>query len=52
MAGAVQVTRAASLTTSTGQTEGMIRQGAIVDQSDKLCASGTLRTILFSEPES
>ncbi|KAL8697858.1 MAG: hypothetical protein Q9224_002117 [Gallowayella concinna] len=36
----VQVTKASSLQAAgTGQTEGMIRQGAIVDQSDKLCAS-------------
>lgn len=40
MAQAVQVTKASSLQTSTGQTEGMIRQGAITDQSDKICASG------------
>lgn len=52
MASEIQVTRAASLQTSTGQTEGMIRQGAIVDQSDKLCASGMPREILFSDTES
>lgn len=36
----VHVTRAADIKTSDGQTEGMIRQGAIVDKSDKVCASG------------
>lgn len=36
----VQRVRAADIETSTGQTEGMIRQGAIVDKSDKVCASG------------
>ena len=35
----VHVTKAADIKTSTGQTEGMIRQGAIIDISDKVCAS-------------
>ena len=38
----VQRVRAADIETGTGQTEGMIRQGAIVDRSDKICASGML----------
>ena len=41
----VEVTKASSLQKSTGQTEGMIRQGAIIDQSDKLCASGKSRDL-------
>lgn len=40
MAQEVQVTKASSLQTSGGQTEGMMRQGAITNQSDKICASG------------
>lgn len=40
MAAPVQVTKAAELHTNTGQTEGMIRQGAIIDKSDNLSASG------------
>ncbi|KAK4935114.1 hypothetical protein LTR66_015502 [Elasticomyces elasticus] len=39
MPGEVHVTPASSLETSSGQTEGMIRQNAIVDLSDKLCSS-------------
>ncbi|PMD33717.1 hypothetical protein L207DRAFT_517760 [Hyaloscypha variabilis F] len=35
----VHVTRSADLDSSTGQTEGMIRKGAIIKKSDKLCAS-------------
>lgn len=35
----VHVTKAASIKTSGGQTEGMIRQNAIVSISEKLCAS-------------
>ena len=33
---------ASSLKTSGGQTEGLVRQGAVIDMPDKLCASGTL----------
>ncbi|KAL8995011.1 MAG: hypothetical protein Q9188_006910 [Gyalolechia gomerana] len=47
MAREVQVTKASSLQTSTGQTEGMIRQGAITDQSDKICAS-----VMIAKPHS
>ncbi|TKA62134.1 hypothetical protein B0A49_09304 [Cryomyces minteri] len=39
MPGPVHVTRAASLATSGGQTTGMIRQAAITDLSDSICAS-------------
>lgn len=40
MAAPVQVIKATELHTNTGQTEGMIRQGAIIDMSDNLNASG------------
>ena len=40
MAAPVQLTKASELQTNTGQTEGMIRQGAIIDKSDNLSASG------------
>jgi hypothetical protein len=36
----VQVTKSSELDPGTGQTEGMIRKGAIVGKSDKICASG------------
>lgn len=42
MAAKVHVTKASDVQTSTGQTDSMIRQGAIVDQCDMLCASGKL----------
>jgi len=35
----VQVTKSTELDSGTGQTEGMIRKGAIVNKSDKICAS-------------
>jgi uncharacterized RmlC-like cupin family protein len=38
----VQHTKGASLVTSGGQTEGMIRQNAIVDKCDGICASSML----------
>ena len=41
MPGAVHITKASDLKTSGGQTEGMIRQNAIVDLADNICASGT-----------
>lgn len=47
MAAPVQVTKSADLHTSTGQTEGMIRKGAIVDMSDKICAS-----VMIAKPHS
>jgi len=40
MPGDVHVTKSTELEEGTGQTEGMIRKGAIVGKSDKLCASG------------
>lgn len=40
MAAPVQITKASELHTDTGQTEGMIRQGAIIDKSDNISASG------------
>lgn len=36
----VSVTKASDLDAGTGQTEGMIRKGAIINKSDKICASG------------
>jgi len=39
MPSSVHVTRASELDEGTGQTEGMIRKGAIVGKSDKICAS-------------
>jgi len=38
----VHVTKAADIKESGGQTQGMIRQNAIVDISDKVCASGKI----------
>ena len=40
LAAPVHVTKASELHTNTGQTEGMVRQGAIIDKSDNLSASG------------
>ncbi|KAL6716532.1 hypothetical protein ACLMJK_006099 [Lecanora helva] len=39
MAAPVEVTRSTELQTNTGQTEGMIRKGAIIDKSDSISAS-------------
>jgi hypothetical protein len=36
----VHVTKSTGLDSGTGQTEGMIRKGAIINKSDKICASG------------
>jgi hypothetical protein len=36
----VHVTKATDLDAGTGQTEGMIRKGAIVNKSEEICASG------------
>jgi len=47
MAGEVLVKKASDIKTSDGQTEGMIRQGAIVDKSDKVCAS-----VMIAKPHS
>jgi len=35
----VHVTKSTDLDEGTGQTEGMIRKGAIINKSDKICAS-------------
>ena len=43
----VQITKASEVNASTGQTEGMIRKGAIINQSDKLSAS-----IMIAKPHS
>jgi hypothetical protein len=43
----VTVTRTADLQTSGGQTDGMIRQNAIVDQADNICAS-----VMIAKPHS
>ena len=42
MPGAIHVTKAADIKTSGGQTEGMVRQNAIVDLADNICALGRL----------
>lgn len=47
MAAPVQITKASELHTNTGQTEGMIRQGAIVDKSDNISAS-----VMIAHPHS
>ena len=39
MTSPVEITKAASLVDDTGQTEGMIRKGAIIDKGS-ICASG------------
>ena len=46
MPGEVHVAKALDMKTSNGQTEGMIRQGAIIDKSDKVCASSTLQYLI------
>jgi uncharacterized RmlC-like cupin family protein len=43
----VHVTKASELKTSTGQTQGMIRQGAIVELSSALCGS-----LMIAKPRS
>jgi hypothetical protein len=40
MPSTVHVTKASELDSATGQTDGMIRKGAIIGKSDKICASG------------
>ncbi|KAF6231946.1 hypothetical protein HO173_009783 [Letharia columbiana] len=47
MAAPVQVTKASELHTNTGQTEGMVRQGAIIDKSDSISAS-----VMIAKPHS
>jgi hypothetical protein len=41
MPGAVHVTKSTELDAGTGQTEGMVRKGAIINKSEKICASGS-----------
>lgn len=48
MTAEVQVIKASDIKTSTGQTEGVVRQGAIIDKSDKICASSTLYHLIAS----
>jgi hypothetical protein len=40
MPSSIHVTKSTELDAGTGQTEGMIRKGAIANKSDKICASG------------
>ncbi|KAG0645454.1 hypothetical protein D0Z07_8622 [Hyphodiscus hymeniophilus] len=47
MPSTVHVTKSTELDTGTGQTEGMIRKGAIVGKSDKICAS-----VMIAHPHS
>ena len=47
MAAPVEVTKASEVYINIGQTEGMIRHGAIIDKSDKICAS-----VMIAEPHS
>lgn len=47
MAAPVQVTRSTELHTNTGQSEGMIRKGAIIDKSDNINAS-----VMIAKPHS
>lgn len=44
MSHTVTVVKASDIKPSGGQTEGMIRQNAIVDISDKICSSGKYTT--------
>jgi hypothetical protein len=44
--GKVQVVKSTELDEGTGQTEGMIRKGAIVGMSDHLCASGKFVSLM------
>ncbi|PMD12002.1 hypothetical protein NA56DRAFT_58354 [Hyaloscypha hepaticicola] len=46
----VHVTKCTDLDSGTGQTDGMIRKGAIINQSDKICASAKPRSKLTSTP--
>ena len=47
MAAPVEVTKSTELHTNTGQTEGMIRKGAIIDKSDNISAS-----VMVAKPHS
>jgi len=45
MPGEVSVTKSTELSEGTGQTEGMVRKGAIVGKSDKICG-----TVMIAQP--
>lgn len=45
MAGQVIVTKKDDVKTSGGQTEGMIRQNALVGVSEKICSSGSIQPL-------
>jgi hypothetical protein len=47
MPAAVQVTKSTDLDAGTGQTEGMIRKGAIINKSEKICASGPFSFLYY-----
>ena len=47
MAPPVEVTKSTDLLSNTGQTDGMIRKGAIIDKSDNISAS-----VMLAEPHS
>ncbi len=47
MAAPVEVTKSTDLHSNTGQTEGMIRKGAIIDKSDNISAS-----VMIAKPHS
>ncbi|KAL2040264.1 hypothetical protein N7G274_007167 [Stereocaulon virgatum] len=47
MVAPVEVTKASEVHTNTDQTKGMTRQGAIIDKSDKICAS-----VMIAKPHS
>ena len=47
MSSSVQVTKSKDLHSNTGQTEGMIRKGAIIDKSDSISAS-----VMIAKPHS
>ena len=47
MSSSIHITKSANLDISTGQTEGMIRKGAIIDKSDNISAS-----VMIAKPHS
>lgn len=47
MVAPVEVTKSTELQTNTGQTEGMVRKGAIIDKSDDISAS-----VMIAQPHS
>jgi len=44
----LHVTKASDLDSNTGQTEGMVRMGAVVNKSSNMCASGKVHTYLHT----